>query len=443
MHEGVSKKISKSPHSPGVYFFLDAKKRVLYVGKATNLHARLASYTRIGTLDPRKQKMIFDARGLKWKVLSSDIEALIEEASYIKKLHPPYNVLLRDDKNYLFVAITKDFFPRITTTHQTSALSHEARGMRHENPKLKTKNQRLKNELIGPFTSAGAVHVVLRKLRNIYPYCTCVGKSHTRICVNGEIGKCVGMCCLDAKLVDTQTLNSARRDYLKNIARIRALLLGKHRTVERAAKKEMIEAAQAKDYERAARARDELTALERVFAHQQFVKQDTMTDRAKALRILKEIANLPSLPERIEGYDISHTQGIEKVGSMVVFNNGEPAKSEYRRFIIRSVTGSNDVASHYEVLSRRLKHKEWTLPDFLLIDGGAPQLSATLQALKKSGLNIPIGAIAKREEELYLPHHKPIKLHDLSPSLELLLRHIRDESHRFALSLHRKRRLSL
>jgi len=437
MISSITKKIASAPHSPGVYFFLDDHKRVLYVGKATNLHARLSSYARAHTLDARKQKMIHDATGLKWKVLSSDIEALIEEASYIKKLHPPYNVLLQDDKNYLFVAITRDSFPRIYTTHQTAVTkSQEAGDKRQENKKLQT-------ELIGPFTSAGAVHVVLKKLRNIYPYCTCVGKSHTRMCVNDEIGKCIGVCCLNPKLINSQTdhsLNSARRNYLKNIARIRALLLGKHRAIERTVKKEMLQASRAKDYERAARARDELAALDRVFAHQQFVKQDTMTDRAKALRVLKDIAGLSTVPERIEGYDISHTQGVEKVGSMVVFINGEPATSQYRRFIIRSVTGSNDVASHYEVLSRRLKHKEWPMADFLLIDGGAPQLSATLQALKKSGRHIPIGAIAKREEELYLPDQKPIKLRDLSPSLELLLRHVRDESHRFALSLHRKRR---
>lgn len=425
MHESVRTKIASAPHAPGVYFFVDAKKRVLYVGKATNLYSRLMSYTRATMLDSRKQKMIADARAVRWRVLSSDIEALLEEASYIKKHLPPYNVLLRDDKNYLFVAITREPFPRIYTTHQTTIVRD---------------SRKPQTELIGPFTSAGAVHVVLKKLRNIYPYCTCVGKSHTRLCINGEIGKCAGVCCLRPELTSTQTLSATRRSYLKNIARVRALLLGKRLYVAHALQKEMALASQSKNYERAAHARDELAALERIFAHQPFVKQDIITDRTKALKVLQDIARLPRIPERIEGYDISHTQGVEKVGSMVVFENGVPAKNAYRRFIIRTVTGSNDVASHFEVLSRRLKHTEWTLPDFLLIDGGAPQLSATLQALKKSGLSIPIGAIAKREEELYLPDQKPIKLHDLSPSLELLLRHIRDESHRFALALHRKRR---
>ena len=423
---------------------MDAGKRILYVGKATNLHSRLSSYTRAGALDPRKQKMIRDTRRVGWKVLSGDIEALIIEASYIKKLRPPYNVLLRDDKNYLFVAITRDDFPRIYTTHQTSA--SKSRG----NRKLRTtdlsavtlakEGYRLRTEFIGPFTSAGSVHHMLQSLRKIYPYCTCRGRLHTRLCINGEIGKCLGACCLDPKLVDAHARADAKREYKKSIQRVKALLLGKHKLTITNLKRDMARASKARDYETAARLRDELAAVERVFAHQPFVKQDTMTDRSKALRMLKDIAHLPQIPERIEGYDISHTQGVEKVGSMVVFENGEPAKEEYRRFIIRSVSGSNDVASHFEVLSRRLKHKEWALPDFLLIDGGAPQLSATMRALKKSGLAIPIGAIAKREEELYLPNQKPIRLRDLSPSLELLLRHVRDESHRFALALHRKRR---
>lgn len=424
MLDAVQKKIAKSPHASGVYFFMDKAKRVLYVGKATNLHGRLMSYTRANALDPRKAKMIADVRSVTWKVLASDIEALIVEASYIKKIHPPYNVLLRDDKNYLFIGITREDFPRVFTTHQTETRTEGARSA----------------ELIGPFTSAGSVHFVLKSLRKIYPYCSCRGKMHARLCVNGEIGKCIGTCCLDPKLVDVKTRAEAKREYRKYVSRVRSLLLGKHKRIATTLMRDMKLASKARDYETAAQLRDELAAVKRIFAHQPFVKSDTMTDRSKALRVLKDIAHLLNIPERIEGYDISHIQGVEKVGSMVVFINGEPAKSEYRRFIIRTVSGSNDVASHFEVLSRRLKHKEWPSPDFLLIDGGAGQLSATLQALKKSGLSIPIGAIAKREEELYLPGQKPVRLHDLSPSLELLLRHIRDESHRFALALHRKRR---
>lgn len=159
---------------------------------------------------------------------------------------------------------------------------------------------------------------------------------------------------------------------------------------------------------------------------------------------LKEILRLPSLPERIEGFDISNTGGRESVGSLVVFEDGMPDKEEYRKYIIRTVTGPDDVASLKEVITRRYRkliEEKKKLPDLILVDGGKGQLSAAREALGKLGLeNLPLVSLAKKEEIIFSPSRKNgIKLDRTSPALKLL-QSIRDEAHRFALSFHRLRR---
>ena len=162
---------------------------------------------------------------------------------------------------------------------------------------------------------------------------------------------------------------------------------------------------------------------------------------AKALSIAKELLNLTDIPIRIEGYDISNLQGSNAVGSMVVFEEGEPKKSDYRKFRIRMKNYPNDTAMHQEVLLRRLRHDEWPLPDLILIDGGLGQWNAANEILKHYELAIPLAALAKREEELWLGPDKKIPLKKSPIALMHLLQHIRNESHRFAINFHRKRRI--
>lgn len=413
----IKKDISKAPQMPGVYLFKGKRGRVLYVGKAVNLRARLRSYANLGW----KEDMLREAKNVSWEVLSSDIEALIREAELVKKHAPRYNILLRDDKNYFFVAFTHDLFPRVYLTHQPSQLLEVElpRGGR--------------TSFIGPFTDGESIRRVLQLLRRAFPYCTCSRVvKHKRKCVNAEIGKCLGFCC--AKIPHAKKDIAA---YTANIAAIKKVLSGKTKTLKRELLKKMNSLTMAQRYEQASQARDQIASLERIFQHSPYLKKDIPEERGRALRALQELLHLPRTPARVECYDISHHQGDTPVASMVVFENGIPAKSQYRKFIMRSVSDINDPAMIFEVISRRMRHAEWTMPNLIVVDGGKTQLGAALRAVQR---RVRVVSIAKREEELYLPGKKnPLPLKNMAAPVFHFVTHVRDEAHRFAVSFHRKR----
>ncbi|OGZ50434.1 MAG: hypothetical protein A3C83_00120 [Candidatus Ryanbacteria bacterium RIFCSPHIGHO2_02_FULL_47_25] len=428
----IKKKITNAPQTPGVYYFKDRHKRVIYVGKAANLRARLRSYAQPGW----KEDMLREASSITWEELSSDIEALIRESELIKKLKPHYNILMRDDKNYFFVAFTGDEFPRIYLTHQP-------------NKDVGRPNGRPTSKYIGPFTDGNALKQVLRLLRRTFPYCTCSARTrHKRQCVNAELGKCLGFCCVDVAaracdLPDHTVVRAGRARYRANITAIKKVLTGKSRALEHSLARAMERAARARRYEQAKIVRDQIASLKRIFEHHKYLQQDIQAEREKGLVVLQNLLRLARPPQRIECYDISHHQGDTSVASMAVFENGIPAKNEYRKFIIRKVKGINDPAMLTEVLARRLTHQEWQAPDLILVDGGKAQLNAALRVLKTSRVQrgVSLAAIAKREEELYLVGKKdPLKLRELPPPVLHLITALRNEAHRFAVSFHRARR---
>jgi excinuclease ABC subunit C len=407
----IKKRIVNAPQSPGVYIFKNRKRQVLYVGKAANLRNRLKSYTGRGW----KEDMLKHATSVNWIELSSDIEALIKEAELIKGYKPRFNFMMKDDKNYAYVSFSNDKFPRITTTHQPSESD--------------------KATFIGPFTDGVGLKRVLRLLRRGFPYCTCSAKlKHKRSCVNAQIGKCLGYCCLDKAAAKAELA-----EYKSNINYIKKVLTGKSKGLARQLEKKMMTVSHQQKYEEAASIRNQLTSINRIFEHSPFLKRDLQAERQKALIVLKELLRLDHVPERIEGYDISHHQGSESVASMVVFADGLPQKSEYRKFKMRTVEGINDPAMMAEVLTRRIRHKEWPKPDLIIVDGGKAQLNASKKKLKSK--KIAIASLAKRDEELFITTNKhPFKLKRLPPPLLNLVTHVRDEAHRFAISFHRKRR---
>ena len=419
----IGNTIKKAPQTPGVYLFKNAGGRILYIGKAANLRARLRSYLHPGW----KERMLAEASQVVWEELASDIEALIRESKLIKTHRPQYNILFRDDKNYFFVECTKDIFPRILLTHQ---------------PTEKSRNQKTKSTFIGPFTDGEAIKRVMRLLRNVFPYCTCSPRApHARTCINAELGKCLGFCCRKGVAKAEEI-----RIYKTNINAIKKILSGKARALMLSLKKNMQMCAARQEYEKARTMRDQLMSLDRILKHSPYLKREVSEEYLKALRELKHLLKLAKTPNRIEGYDISHHQGDTSVASMVVFENGIPKKSAYRKFIMRSVSGHalgiNDPVMIKEVLSRRLAHREWRKPDFILIDGGKGQLGAARAALAET--HIRFGALAKREKELFIEGRKdPIRLISLPPPLLYLLTHVRDEAHRFAVSFHRRRRSRL
>src|SRR3989344_3945638 len=309
------KDFSKIPQTSGVYFFYDAKNKLLYIGKAINLRARIRSHFVNNAIMPAKSEMIKLVRKIDWQLTNSGIEALIAEAAFIKKHRPFYNVALRDDKSYSFVEVTKEKFPRIYVVHETF--------------------KKTGNIYIGPFTESGTLKTVLNHLRRIFPYCTCK-KPHKRVCINAELGKCLGFCCdeNDAKKSDGE----AKISYRENIKNIIGILTGKKQTLLKNLRKEMARASREHNYESAALARDRVFGLEKIFSHRDVLtienKQDLET-RREVLEKIRDLAGLAEAPRRIEIYDISNIQGKFATGAMAIFEEGKPNKQSYRKFKIR------------------------------------------------------------------------------------------------------------
>ncbi|OHA09234.1 MAG: hypothetical protein A3B37_03410 [Candidatus Sungbacteria bacterium RIFCSPLOWO2_01_FULL_59_16] len=422
----------KIPTSAGVYIFRH-DKTPLYIGKAANLKLRLASYFRNQTALPFKiQKMLREATRLEMIETESEIEALIKEAELIKKYRPKYNSLMRDDKNYFFVGITKEDFPRIFTTHQPD---------KDWKVKLQTTNARY----FGPFTSVAEVKTVLKLLRHVFPYCTCKGV-HKRPCLNSQIGRCPRYCCTAGFKIQDSRFKKARRAYQRNIRNIVAVLTGKRQMLLQTLKHHMRTAAKAERYEEAGRLRDQIAGLEGVFSHRSVLQAPLETRAWSAILPKLQLIFRTTAPiHRIEGYDISNISGTEATGSMVVFADGVPDKSQYRKFRIKTVRDSNDVAMLREVLRRRFSHSEWPFPELVVIDGGKPQLNTALKAIHDSRFTIHdsrlnVTALAKREEVLFTESGRAIYLQRGDPAILHLFQRIRDESHRFARAYHHKLR---
>ncbi|MCP6726431.1 MAG: UvrB/UvrC motif-containing protein [Patescibacteria group bacterium] len=393
------------PNTPGVYAFKGAKE-VIYIGKAARLKARIQNHFK----QPSYRDNLFmeQIKKVGYIETDSEIEALLLESQLIKKRTPKYNVMWKDDKNYFFVAITKETLPRVFITHQ---------------PKDK------KITYIGPFVEGKPLKRTLRNLRKAFPYLTT--KTHTvRPCQYCHLNLCPGN-------------KPEITIYKKDIKNLTAVLKGKRTSVIRSLRKEMKESSKAHEYEKAGRLRDQIEDLEAIIAHSRILTpyyQRTPIDWDKTNKNLQKLLNTRKNIRRVEAYDISNIQGKEATGSMVVFENGKPAKSEYRKFKIHITGTPNDFAMMEELILRRLKHKEWKYPELMIIDGGKGQLSSTLKSMtKEQQKRIKVGAIAKKNNELFFPQKREATLlKDLSSGISNLILHIRDEAHRFAITYHRK-----
>lgn len=382
------------PRKPGVYIFKNKSGQVIYVGKAIDLYHRVASSSlRVGSSVAFVETIIVE----------SELEALILEANLIKRYLPVFNVRLTDDKDYLYIGITKEPFSKVITVRKKD-LAHV-------------------KKFFGPFPSAGTVRDTLKLLRKVFPWCA--GSKYGKACFYYHLNLCPGVC---VGLI-------SRQDYNKIISRFCQFMNGKKEELVKELTQEMEQASKERRFEEAQKIKRilegifYLTQTNRVSKYLEnpnFLQDETR----QALARLQRDLNLPNLPERIEGYDISNIQGKDAAGSMVVLINGEVDKSQYRRFKIRMAGKANDVGQMREMIDRRLKHLEWPLPDLILVDGGRAQARAVK-------FEIPVFGLAKRQEWLYPPQGEIIKLPKRSLSLRLLQK-LRDESHRFAINYHRK-----
>ena len=549
------------PDEPGSYQFKDAHGRVIYVGKASSLRHRLSSYfQRADRLHPRTRQMVETAESVEWTIVRNEVEALMLEYSLIKQHRPRFNVRLRDDKSYPFLAVTTDEeWPRAMVT----------RGARRKGVRY-----------FGPYAHAYAIRETLDLLLRSFPVRTCSpGKfrQHERLgrpCLLFHIEKCAGPCVGEVSADDYESMVNELCGFLGgDTDEVVARLAG-----------EMGDAAKALEFEKAARLRDRLESVERAIERQQMVAErdedldiigvsddeleasvqvffvrrgrvvgrkgfvldkveelsdgalvgrvmesmygdepptglpkqvlvptvpddvglyeewlamlrgskvairvpqrgdrrqllETVTHnareefvrhrmrrasdhntRSRALTELQDALQLPEAPLRIECYDMAHLQGTDYVGSMVVLEDGMPAKKEYRRFKV-NIDGNDDYAAMEEVLTRRLQayldERDQPIeergekpgkfaypPQLLVVDGGKGQLGVAERVVNELGLadEIPVAALAKRFEEVYVPGSSaPVRITRGSEALFMLQR-IRDEAHRFANSFHRERR---
>jgi excinuclease ABC subunit C len=546
------------PDTPGSYQFKDVEGRVVYVGKAKSLRSRLNSY--FGdprSMLPRTTQMVQTAATVEWIEVRNEVEALMLEYSLIKAHHPRFNIRLRDDKSYPFLAVTlADEWPR---------------------PRVMRGAKRKGVRYFGPYAHAYAIRETLDLLLRTFPVRTCSDNKFTRHerlgrpCLLFHIEKCVGPCVGEV----------THEEYQRLVDDLVAFLDGNTEAVVAGLEADMVDAAEHLEYERAARMRDRLVSVRKAIEKQQMVAersedldvigladddleasvqvffvrkgrvvgrrgfivdkvedvtraeligrvieglyddpalgipgqvlvpddpddtqlyqdwlselrgsrvtvrvprrgdkrglQDTVTrnateeftrhrlrrasdhnSRARALRELQEALGLPEAPLRIECYDMSHIQGTDYVGSMVVMEDGLAKKRDYRRFKVRDVPGNDDFAAMREVLTRRLQaylierkrpvaDREGRFsypPQLLVVDGGKGQLSVAREVVEELGLEaeVPVAALAKRFEEVYVPGRaEPVRIPRQSEALYLLQR-LRDEAHRFAISYHRQLR---
>ena len=434
MNKRLEAKLKELPKQPGVYFHKNAKGEIIYVGKAAVLRNRVRQYFQNSRArDPKTEALVNEIADVDWMSVETELDALFLEGELIRRYMPPYNILLRDDKSMVYIRIDYDSnYPTVTTTRRP--LDDGAR-------------------YFGPYLSTLSVRQALKLLRRVFPFAAKRNVGQKRASLHYHLG-------LDPGLEEGKT---SLEEYRANLRKLMAVIEGKRKNIEKELEKDMKALAKASEFEKAAKVRNQLFALQRL-SHQVIFSDKEFQDISKdhALNELVDLLGLEKFPKRIEGYDISHMQGTDVVASMVVFTNGVSNKSEYRKFKTK-FNRNDDFYNMHETLTRRLSErnrKAWGLPDLVLIDGGKGQLDAAIKARNEAGYNkIPFIGLAKREEQLVIDKTrsnvdinenvlyklggfssgtKDFNLINLPKSTNLvkLLQRIRDESHRFAVSYH-------
>jgi excinuclease ABC subunit C len=388
------------PQEPGVYLFKDAEGLVVYVGKAKSLKKRVQSY--FGReLASKTVAMMANVADIEFRTTPTEAMALLLEASLVHQYMPRYNISLRDDKSFPFVKITNEDFPRIY---------------------LVRKREQDGAVYLGLYTSANLLRETLKILRRHFPYRSCK-RLPKKACLYFRLSLCPAPCI--GKI--------SREEYARTMENISLILEGKTETLIRRLSVQMEQKSKAQKYEEAARIRDQISAISAIG------KSRAGVSPGDELGDLKHLLNLDRLPARIEAFDISNIYGKEATGSMVSFYKGHPDKDNYRRFRIKTVEKIDDYKMLGEVVRRRysrVMEEKLPLPDLVLIDGGKGHLLTAEKVVKELGLKISLASIAKEKEHIYIRgRQRPIKLKEDTPALNLI-RRIRDEAHRFAVSYH-------
>ena len=423
MNNSIQKKLDVLPDVSGVYKFLNEKGDPLYIGKAINLRKRVSSYFHTDLYDrPRVKQMM----PLVWDIqiieTNNEIEALILESALVRKLQPPFNIDLKDDKSYAWIYIdTQSEFPTVKIVRSLK------------------KDDYKKGKLFGPFPSGFTIKRVYSYLRKLYPFCTCKNKD-CKSSLYFHIGLCPG----------PYAGAITKKDYRKNIDSIIRFLSGKQQNHIKRLEREMLLYSKREEFEKASQLRDRINDLKYIGQDIDFTYYDDTESyesrRGKARKTsFNYLAMELSIPQlnRIECFDISNIQGKYAYGSMVVAIDGKLERSEYRIFRIMGSNTPNDYEMLKEVLQRRFKSKE-SIPDIVLIDGGKGQVSSVSKLIPLGTvlMGISKGKYLKRKgkstiDEFWIKKGKDIlKINIDTP--EILI-DLRNEAHRFAISYFRKR----
>lgn len=357
--------------------------------------------------------------------VQSEIESLLLESNLIKKYKPVYNIKLIDGKSYPVIKITiKDDYPLVSITRFSS-------GNRFDDESL----------YFGPYPSSSSLYLVFKMIRKIFPFQS--DPNHPKKpCFYYHLGYCPCPTVFDSQ--------ETKRSYKKTIKHIIDFLNGEIKNVVSDLEKERDLLSKSEQYERAGKTQYKIdsinlitTPVKKPFEYEE--NPNLIYDlRKNELDKLKEILSRKGVSidelRRIECYDISNISGNFATGSMVVFIDGEKTNSLYRRFKIKHTKPKpNDFSMMEEVIKRRLRHQEWSLPDLLIVDGGKGQVSKARKAIEEKNYRIPVIGLAKKRETIVTSDFKEINLPGDNEALHLLQR-IRDEAHRFAITYHRRLR---
>ncbi|HNW71600.1 MAG TPA: GIY-YIG nuclease family protein [Candidatus Paceibacterota bacterium] len=404
----------KLPESSGIYLF---KKDdvILYIGKATSLRDRTRSYFSkdlIATRGPGIIDMIVQANKIDWEKTDSVLEALILESELIKKYQPKYNIKEKDDKSWNYVCLTKEEIPKVVIK----------RG--------KNLQKEIFLDIFGPFTNSSQLKEAMKIIRRIFPYIddSSIKKN------NKEFYKQIGL------------TPDGMKEYKQNIKNLRLFFQGKKKSIIQNFKKEMFVYAKNKEFEKAEEIKKRIFALGHI-NDVALIKSDNITplnflplrpspNPARSLWDPRGQKIQGSSVFRVEAYDIAHLSGKNMVGVMTVIENGELAKNEYRKFIIKTQQKANDTGALEEVLARRFHHLEWGMPDLLVVDGNIAQIKVAEKILNRYQFKIPVVGVVKNEK------HKPKAIQGNEKIIKENKKNIllsNAEAHRFAISFYRQK----
>jgi excinuclease ABC subunit C len=399
----LKEKIAQLPGSPGVYFFKDSRGVILYIGKAKSLKKRVQSYfSRM--LDSKTQALVSKITDVEYRLTGTESQAQILEAALIKENLPQYNIDLKDDKSFPWIRITDESFPVVSIYRRKKLPQDDT------------------STYFGPYTDVKSLRQAIKLIRKIFGFRSCK-QFPKHACLYHRIDLCPAPCI--------GAISS--RAYRENISEIAMFLGSRSDELIGRLSIEMKKAAAEKRFEDAAAIRDKVRALGSIGQNQ------TGFNRKAELEDLRKTLGLDVLPVRIEAFDISNISGQEATGACVSFYNGDPDKNNYRRFRIKTVNAVDDYAMVREVVSRRyarLKRENAALPDLVLIDGGRGHLLTAQAVMEELGITVALVSIAKQQENIYtISRRYPIKFKEDTPALNLI-RRVRDEAHRFAVSYH-------